>query len=148
MLAHGFVVVGLFYIAEIIYSRYQTYHLNEMSGIRSQAVKLSSFFLIFVLSSIGLPGTFSFVGEFTLLYSLSTVNLWYAIFAGTTIIIGAYYMLKMFQISMLGAENSRAFADVSTKEFVILSVLVICIIGLGIYPEPIYKLISLTHPIF
>ena len=148
MLAHGFVVVGLFYIAEIIYSRYQTYHLNEMSGIRSQAVKLSSFFLIFVFSSIGLPGTFSFVGEFTLLYSLSTVNLWYAIFAGTTIIIGAYYMLKMFQTSMLGAENSRAFADVSTKEFVILSVLVICIIGLGIYPEPIYKLISLTHPIF
>jgi len=144
MLAHGFVVVGLFYIAEIIHSRYQTYLISEMGGIRQQAVKFSSFFLILTFASIGLPGTFSFIGEFTLLYSLSKVNIWYAVFGGTTIILGAYYMLKMFQHSMLGNVNKNTFADVNTKEFVLLTVLVVVIIGLGIYPDPVYKIISLT----
>lgn len=144
MLAHGFVVVGLFYIAEIIHSRYQTYLISEMGGIRQQAVKFSSFFLILAFASIGLPGTFSFIGEFTLLYSLSKVNIWYAVFGGTTIILGAYYMLKMFQHSMLGNVNKNTFADVNTKEFVLLTVLVVVIIGLGIYPDPVYKIISLT----
>lgn len=144
MLAHGFVVVGLFYFAEIIHSRYQTYLISEMGGIRQQAVKFSSFFLILTFASIGLPGTFSFIGEFTLLYSLSKVNIWYAVFGGTTIILGAYYMLKMFQHSMLGNVNKNTFADVNTKEFVLLTVLVVVIIGLGIYPDPVYKIISLT----
>lgn len=147
MLAHGFVVVGLFYIAEIIHSRYNTYLISEMGGIRKQAVKFSSFFLILVFASVGLPGTFSFIGEFTLLYSLSTVNIWYAVFGGTTIILGAYYMLKMFQHSMLGNVNENAFADVNTKEFVLLAVVVLIVIGLGIYPDPVYKIISLTTPI-
>ncbi len=146
MLAHGFVVVGLFFMAEIIHNRYQTYLISEMGGIRSQAVKFSSFFLVLVFASIGLPGTFSFIGEFTLLYSLSTVNLWYAIFGGTTIILGAYYMLKMFQQSMLGATNERTFADVDTKEFILLAVLVLIIVGLGIYPAPVYQIISLATP--
>lgn len=147
MVAHGFVVVGLFYIAEIIHSRYQTYLISEMGGIRQQAVKFSSFFLILVFASVGLPGTFSFIGEFTLLYSLSTVNIWYAVFGGTTIILGAYYMLKMFQHSMLGNINENTFTDVNTKEFVLLAVLVLIVIGLGIYPDPVYKIISSTTPI-
>lgn len=144
MLAHGFVVVGLFYIAEIIHSRYQTYLISEMGGIRQQATKFSSFFLILVFASVGLPGTFSFIGEFTLLYSLYDMNIWYAIFGGTTIILGAYYMLKMFQHSMLGNVNENTFTDINTKEFVLLTVLVVVIIGLGFYPNPVYKIISLT----
>lgn len=146
MIAHGFVVVGLFYIAEIIYQRYQTFQISEMGGIRSQATKLASLFLILVFASIGLPGTFSFIGEFTLLYSLSSLHLTYALFGGTTIILGAYYMLKMFQNAMLGTTHNKPFADLSTKEFVILSILVVVIIALGVYPTPVYKIISLATP--
>lgn len=147
MLAHGFIVVGLFYIAEIIHDRYKTYLISEMGGIRKQAVRLSSLFLVLLFASIGLPGTFSFIGEFTLLYSLFAKNMWYGIFAGSTIILGAYYMLKMFQNAMLGQKNEKTFADVSTKEFIVLGVLVLIVIGLGIYPEPVYKIISLATPI-
>lgn len=144
MLAHGLVVVGLFFIAEIIYERYQTYNLSEMGGIRRQAVKLSSLFLILLFASIGLPGTFNFVGEFTLLYSMSLWfnKNWFVIFPGLTIILGAYYSLKMFQKSMLGEENTKKFADLNSREFIVLSILAVVIIFLGVYTQPIYELIA------
>jgi NADH:ubiquinone oxidoreductase subunit 4 (subunit M) len=63
-----------------------------------------------------LPTTFNFIGEFTVLYSLSQINIWFAILGGTTIILGAYYMLKMFQHAMLGETNTKSFADVTVNE--------------------------------
>jgi NADH:ubiquinone oxidoreductase subunit 4 (subunit M) len=66
--------------------------------------------------SIALPTTFNFIGEFTVLYSLSQINIWFAILGGTTIILGAYYMLKMFQHAMLGETNTKSFADVTFNE--------------------------------
>lgn len=143
MLAHGLIVAGLFYIAEMIYERYGTYSIKEMGSIRQQATKFSSFFLILMFASIGLPGTFSFVGEFSLLYALYAKGIWYAILGGTTIILGAYYMMRMFQKAMLGETNEqRTFADVSVRESVVLTVLLALIIGLGVYPLPIYNIIS------
>jgi NADH-quinone oxidoreductase subunit M len=50
------------------------------------------------------------------LYSLSQINIWFAILGGTTIILGAYYMLKMFQHAMLGETNTKSFADVTVNE--------------------------------
>lgn len=141
MLAHGIVIVALFFLVEIIYKRYGSYEIKDMGGIRAQATKFSSFFLIFLFASIGLPGTFSFIGEFTLLYSLSKVEWMYAIFGGTTIILGAYYMLKMFQNAILGNTNRKPFADLNTIEFSVLLILAIAVIFFGIYPKPISDLL-------
>ncbi|UUV22707.1 complex I subunit 4 family protein [Paenimyroides aestuarii] len=135
MVAHGFVVVGLFYLADIIYKRYDTYQIKEMGGIRSQAPKFTTFFLIVLFASIGLPGTFGFIGEFTLLFALSEKELLYAIFAGTSIILGAYYMLKMFQNAVLGSTENKVFAEVTTKEYMVLAIICVVLIGLGIYPK-------------
>ncbi len=79
MIAHGFVIVGLFFAAEIIFRRYETRTIAEMGGIRSQSPKFTSMFMILVLASVALPSTFNFVGEFTVLYSLSQINIWFAI---------------------------------------------------------------------
>ena len=142
MIAHGFVVVGLFYSAEIIYRRYETRVIAEMGGIRSQTPKFTSMFLILVMASISLPATFNFVGEFTVLYSLSQVNLWFAILGGTTIILGAYYMLRMFQYAMLGETNSKMFADVSMNEGITLVAIIAVLLFFGLYPKPIIDLIT------
>lgn len=142
MIAHGFVVVGLFYAAEIIYRRYETRNISEMGGIRTQSPKFTSMFLILVLASVALPGTFNFVGEFTVLYSLSQINIWFAVLGGTTIILGAYYMLKMFQNVMLGETNSKTFADVSVNEGISLVVIIAVLIFFGFYPKPITDLIT------
>ncbi|MBU2060937.1 MAG: NADH-quinone oxidoreductase subunit M [Bacteroidetes bacterium] len=142
MIAHGFVVVGLFFASEIIYRRYETRVIAEMGGIRSQAVKFASLFMILVLASVALPTTFNFVGEFTVLYSLSQINVWFAVLGGTTIILGAYYMLKMYQHVMLGETNAKPFADVTFNEATTLVIIVAVLFFFGMYPKPITDLIT------
>jgi NADH-quinone oxidoreductase subunit M len=142
MIAHGFVVVGLFFAAEIIFRRFETREIDAMGGIRIQSPKFTSIFLILVLASVALPSTFNFVGEFTVLYSLSQINVWFAVLGGTTIILGAYYMLKMFQNVMLGETNSKTFADVSVNEGISFVVIIAVLIFFGFYPKPITDLIT------
>jgi len=142
MIAHGFVVVGLFLVAEIIYRRYNTRNISEMGGIRKQSPKFTSMFMILVLASVALPSTFNFVGEFTVLYSLSQINMWFAILGGTTIILGAYYMLKMFQQVMLGETNTKVFADMTFNEGLSLVAIIAVLFFFGLYPKPILDLIT------
>jgi NADH-quinone oxidoreductase subunit M len=151
MIAHGFVVVGLFFISDIIFRRYETHTITEMGGIRTQSPKFASLFLLLVLASVALPTTFNFVGEFTVLYSLSLINVWFAFLGGLTIILGAYYMLKMYQQVMLGETNKEVFNDVSFKEGFALVIILAVLFFFGMYPKPITDLITpsleniLTH---
>jgi len=142
MLAHGFVVAGLFFAAEIIYRRYQTRAISEMGGIRIQATSFASLFMIMVLASVALPSTFNFIGEFTVLYSLFQINMWYAIVGGLTIILGAYYMLKMFQQVMLGERHEKPFAALTLSESGVLIVITVVIFAFGVYPKPLNDLIT------
>lgn len=142
MIAHGFVVVGLFFVAEIIYRRYETREISEMGGIRSQSPKFTSMFMILVLASVALPSTFNFIGEFTVLYSLSQIGIIWAILGGTTIILGAYYMLRMFQHVMLGETNAKLFKDVTFNEGFVLVTIIAFLLFFGIYPKPITDLIT------
>ena len=141
MLSHGLIIVGLFYSVEIIYTRYQTYSISEMGGIRTQATKFASLFMIVVLASIALPTTFNFIGEFNLLYSLFKLNIWYAVIAGTTIILGAFYMLRMFQKSMLG-ESAKSFKEITFSESLILLIIVGTTLFFGLFPQPLIDLIK------
>ena len=142
MIAHGYVIVGLFFIAELIEQRYKTQVISEMGGIRTQAPKFTSFFLILVLASVALPGTFNFVGEFTVLYSLAQTNILVAVLGGSTIILGAYYMLKMFQNVMLGETNIVLFKDLAANEIIVLIAIVGFLIFFGLYPKPIVDLVN------
>ncbi len=142
MIAHGFVIVGLFFAAEIIYRRYETRKISEMGGIRTQTPKFTSMFMILVLASVALPGTFNFVGEFTVLYSLAQTNIWFVILGGTTIILGAYYMLKMFQNVMLGETNAKVFADITINEGIVIVVILGFLLFFGLYPKPIVDFVT------
>ena len=113
-----------------------------MGGIRAQSPKFTSMFLILVLASVALPSTFNFVGEFTVLYSLAQINIWFAVLGGLTIILGAYYMLKMFQYAMLGETNTKVFKDVTMNEGISLLVIIGVLFFFGMYPKPINDLIT------
>lgn len=151
MMAHGFVVVGLFYAAEIVSRRFNTGAISEMGGIRSQSPKFTSMFMILVLASVALPGTFNFVGEFEVLYSLAQTHIWFAVIGGLTIILGAFYMLRMFQQVMLGAQNTKVFADVTFGEGFVFVTIIAVLLFFGLYPKPIVDFITpdlqeiLTH---
>jgi NADH-quinone oxidoreductase subunit M len=142
MIAHGFVVVGLFFVAEIIQRRYDTNKIDDLGGIRTQSPKFTSMFMLLVLASVALPTTFNFVGEFTVLYSLAQVNFWFALIGGTTIILGAYYMLKMFQNTMLGEDNKRFFADINTYETIVFVIIILVLFFFGLFPQGIVDLIT------
>ena len=142
MIAHGFVIVGLFFAAEIIFRRFETRTISDLGGIREQAPTFTAMFMILVLASVALPGTFNFIGEFTVLYSLSQINVWFAVLGGLTIILGAYYMLRMFQHVMLGETNTKIFKDISLNERIVLIVILAFLLFFGLFPSPIIEFIK------
>ena len=113
-----------------------------MGGIRIQSPKFTSMFMILVLASVALPSTFNFIGEFELLYSMAQTNIWFAVIAGTTIILGAFYMLRMFQQVMLGEQNARPFADITFGEGFVFVVIIAVLLFFGLYPKPIVDFIT------
>jgi NADH-quinone oxidoreductase subunit M len=145
MLNHGINVVGMFFIWDIIIRRMGTQDTDQLGGIAKVAPRFAIGFLIIVLGTVGLPLTNGFVGEFLLLKSVFTYgaghfgNLVIAIFAGSTIILGAVYMLRMYKNVMQGETNplTATFKDVTGVEKFTLCLICVLVIALGIYPQPI-----------
>jgi NADH-quinone oxidoreductase subunit M len=142
MLSHGIVVFALFYIVEIISQRAKTREINQLGGIRHHAPILSSVFLVILLGSIALPFTSGFVGEFLLINSLVQYQFAIGAVAGLTTILGAVYMLRSFQQSMLGETNivTATISDLTSQEKLVLYPIVVLIVVIGIYPAPLLKI--------
>lgn len=139
MINHGINVVGIFFIIHIIEQRTNTRESLNLGGIANLAPTLSICFMILLLGSVGLPLTNGFIGEFMLLNGLYIHSITFAIFAGLTIILGAVYMLRMYQKVMLGEVNATTqdFADISGTEKVVLFTLSALVILIGVYPQAV-----------
>ena len=100
--------------------------------------------MIVVLAAVGLPLTNSFIGEFLLLYGVYEYNTWLCIIAGLTIILGAVYMLRMYQHVMLGETNETTigFTDLHWSELAVFVPVIVAIFVIGIYPAPILHIIQ------
>jgi len=146
MFAHGLNVVGLFYCADIILNRTKHHEIEGLGGIRLIAPKFATWFMIVILGSVALPLTNGFVGEFMLLFSVYQYNTWLAVFAGLTIILGAVYMLRMYQKMVLGTaiKENMVFPDLYWNEKIVLVTIGILIFVMGIFPRPIMEL---TEPV-
>jgi NADH-quinone oxidoreductase subunit M len=144
MLAHGINVVGVFYIVDIIYSRLKTNDMTTMGGIRVVAPSLALFFLIILLGSVALPLTNGFVGEFLLLNGIFQRNVWMALIAGLTVILGAVYMLRAYQSMMLGETNGTTlgFKDLTSNEKLTMIIISTLIILFGLFPNIILEIVS------
>jgi len=144
MVSHGINVVGLFFAAEIIYQRTGTFEIAKLGGIRNVAPKFSTAFMIVVLAAVGLPLTNSFIGEFLLLFGVYEYNTWLSILAGLTIILGAVYMLRMYQNVMLGEtnQNTIGFTDLHWSELAVFVPIIIAIFVLGVYPGPVLHIVQ------
>ncbi|MFN7313347.1 MAG: NuoM family protein [Bacteroidota bacterium] len=144
MFAHGINVVGLFFCADIIFNRTQTNNISNLGGIRNKAPLFTTLFAIIMLGSVALPLTNGFIGEFLLLFGVYKYNTWLSVFAGLTIILGAVYMLRMFQNVMLGNTNetTESFTDLKWNEAAVLAGIAILVIVMGVYPKPIFELVE------
>jgi NADH-quinone oxidoreductase subunit M len=136
MVAHGINVVGLFYIADVINKRTNTMNIEEMGGITQSSKSLSIYSIIIVLGSVALPLTNAFVGEFLLLKSIFHTNSLIGIMAGTSIILGAVYMLRMVQKIFFGPKKETfTFADLTWNESLNFLPIVVLILLLGVVPN-------------
>ena len=145
MISHGLVAVGLFFVCEIIFERTGTSNLASLGGLRNQVPLLATCFIIILLGSVGLPLTSGFIGEFLLLSGIFQHAAWMAGVAGISMILGAVYMLNAFQKIMLG-ESNPAFGkiqDLYLSEKIVLYTLVIFILAVGVFPQPI---LSVAEP--
>jgi len=142
MVSHGIIVFALFFIVDIIFQRIKTYALAEMGGIKNVAPILATVFTVVMLGSVALPLTSGFVGEFLLLNSLFQYQAIIGAVAGLTIILGAIYMLRTFQKSMSGEVNgvTKNFIDLTRHEKQVLYPIVVIIVLMGVYPDPILSI--------
>ncbi len=142
ILAHGFGIIGLFFSAEVIHRRLKTPLISKMGGIKSSAPKFTMAFFFMVLASIALPLTFNFIGEFTIMYGIYQVHIGYLLAIGTSMFLGAFFMLRMYQYVMLGENKHTSFSDLTINETLVFVLLAIVLIFFGIYSKPIVDLVS------
>jgi NADH-quinone oxidoreductase subunit M len=137
MLNHGISTGGLFLIVGMIYERRHTRMIADFGGLAKVMPRLAVFFMIITLSSIALPGTNGFVGEFLILLGAFRSNMLYGVLASTGVILGAVYMLWMFQRVMFGKitkEENRGLTDLTKRETAILCTIVLFVFLMGLYP--------------
>ena len=144
VLSHGVTIVALFYMVTVVNDKTGTFELTQMGGIKHYAPNMAILLLIVVLGSIALPLTAGFVGEFLIITGLFQLSVWFALFGGLTMILGAIYMLYAYQRIMLGEKNPVhvKIKDIHTLDYVILIPLIAIILVLGIYPQPVFDLVG------
>ncbi len=140
MLSHGIVSGALFMLVGMIYDRRHTKLLSEFGGLTAVMPKFAIIFGIMLMASVGLPLTFGFVGEFLVLLGFYQVSPMMTILAGTSIILGAVYMLRVMKLAFFGPlnnEENKKLKDLNARETWSLIPLVAIVIWLGVYPKPV-----------
>ena len=142
MFNHGINVIVLWILANAIESTLGTRKLSELGGLATKAPTMAILFVVLAFANIALPLTNAFIGEFLLFNGLFQYNIWVAAAAGVSIILGAIYTLQMVQKVLFGevsAVTANA-AEINCYSKWVLIVIVIAVIALGVYPQPLIDL--------
>ena len=145
MISHGIVSAALFLCVGVVYDRLHTREIARYGGLVSKMPFYSFSFMIFILASLGLPGTSGFVGEFLVLLSIFSINTYFAIFATTGVVLAATYSLWLYRRIIFGAlikDDLSEMFDLTRREIIIFLPLIILTIFIGLYPKPIINIIE------
>ncbi len=137
MLSHGVVSAALFLIVGVVYDRMHSREISAYGGLVERMPVYALMFMVFMLASVGLPGTGGFVGEFLVLVGLFKVNTWVAAFVALGVILGAAYMLYLYRRVIFGQltkESLTQIADMTPREIMVFAPLVLITLWMGIYP--------------
>lgn len=152
MINHGLSTGALFLVVGMIYDRYHTRDIHQLSGLARKMPRLAFFFVLFTFASVGLPGLNGFVSEFLTILGAFTsqyLGVWYGTFAALGIILGAVYMLHMVACVIWGPlktpevheQHGRATlpTDIGGREMAILIPLALAVVYLGVYPSAVLR---------
>ncbi|PPR73991.1 MAG: NADH-quinone oxidoreductase subunit M [Alphaproteobacteria bacterium MarineAlpha3_Bin2] len=147
MLAHGVISAALFLIVGVVYDRIHSREIAAYGGLVHRMPGYSLIFMIFMLGSVGLPGTAGFVGEFLVLVGAFKANTWVAALAATGLILGAAYMLYLYRRVIFGSltkDSLAAIKDMSLREVAIFAPLIVLVILMGVYPAPFLDIMHVS----
>ncbi len=139
MLSHGIISAALFLCVGVVYDREHSREIAHYGGLVERMPKFAFVFMVFMLGSVGLPGTSGFVGEFLVLLGAFQDNTWVAMFAATGVILGAAYMLYLYRRVVFGKlekEYLKTIMDLEPREIAIFAPLVVLVLWMGIWPDP------------
>lgn len=142
MFNHGINVIGLWIVADAIEQQLGTRKFSELGGLAQKAPTLAILLVVMAFANIALPLTNAFIGEFMMFNGLFSYNVWITAIAGISIILAAVYTLNMVQKVFYGntTEVTINATDISGNIKLALVVLVVVIIALGVYPQPMIDL--------
>jgi NADH-quinone oxidoreductase subunit M len=150
MISHGFISGAMFLGIGVMYDRLHSREISAYGGVVNTMPVFSAFFVLFAMANTGLPGTSGFVGEFFVILASFQANFWVALLAATSLIIGAAYTLWLVKRVIFGDvanDNVAQLTDLNRREFFMMALLAILVIGLGVWPEPLTDVMatSLNH---
>ena len=145
MISHGVVSAALFLCVGVVYDRLHTREIDNYGGVVNVMPKYAIMFMIFILGSLGLPGTSGFIGEILVLIGSFKYNYLVAFFAATGVVLSACYSLWLYRRVVFGEiknEKIKGLLDLNKNEILILTPLIIMTILLGFYPSIVLDMIS------
>ena len=147
MISHGLISGALFLCIGVMYDRIHSREINDYGGIALAMPRFAALMVFFALANAALPGTSGFVGEVLIILASLKVNFWIALLSGTTLVIGAAYTLWMIKRVIFGSITNEKISnvqDTTAVEFISLIILAFMVLALGVYPEPLMKLMYIT----
>jgi NADH-quinone oxidoreductase subunit M len=138
MLSHGIVSAALFLCVGVVYDRLHTRDIDRYGGLATNMPKYALVFMVFMLASVGLPGTSGFVGEFLVIVGAFQINTWVALLTATGVVLGATYMLVLYRRVIFGKltkDDLKGLLDLSPREVGIFAPLILLVLWMGIYPS-------------
>jgi NADH-quinone oxidoreductase subunit M len=145
MISHGLISSALFLCIGVMYDRLHTRKISDYGGVITVMPKFGALMVFFALSNAALPGTSGFVGEFIIILASFKINAWIATMAATTLVIGAFYTLWMVKRVIFGSVvNSKinTLKEINFIESLPLCLLALSILSLGLFPNPLFDLMS------
>jgi NADH-quinone oxidoreductase subunit M len=146
MISHGFVAGAMFLSIGVLYDRMHTRQIADYGGVVHRMPAFTAFAVLMAMANCGLPATSGFVGEFMVILAAVDYDFVIGILAATALILGAAYSLWMVKRVFFGAVTNKhveELKDLNAREYFMMAVLSICVIGMGVYPKPFTDII---HP--
>jgi NADH-quinone oxidoreductase subunit M len=145
MLSHGLISGALFLCIGVMYDRLHTRDIAAYGGVINPMPKFGSFMVLFALANCGLPGTSGFIGELLVILSSFKASFWFALLAASIMVTGAAYNLWLIKRVIFGAVGNERVAqmqDLNGREFLVLGVLALAVVGIGVWPAPMLRMME------
>ena len=145
MISHGLVSGAMFLCVGVLYDRLHSREISSYGGVINRMPVFGAFFVLFAMANAGLPGTSGFVGEFLVILAAFKASFWYALLAGTTLVLGAAYTLWLVKRVVFGPvanDGVASLEDLNGRECFVLGLLAAGVLLLGVWPAPLLEVMQ------